>query len=180
MTVHKAKGLQFPVVILADPTSPGARDTPGRHVDPARRLWLESLCGSAPVELLEAAAEERQREQEAIRVAYVAATRARDLLVAPVCGDQKIGGWLTVLDPVLYPAARSTSSPAPGCPTFGVDSVLDRGPKGRLPAGGPVKPGLHHPLAGGPAVVWWDPARLVLEVPEPFPLRHHREQLPAP
>ena len=38
MTVHKAK-LQFPVVVLADPTCNAARDTPSRHVDPSRRLW---------------------------------------------------------------------------------------------------------------------------------------------
>lgn len=77
MTVHKAKGLQFPVVVLADPTCSAARDTPSRHVDAVRRLWLEPLCGSAPVELLDAAVEEQQREQdEAIRVAYVAARRA--------------------------------------------------------------------------------------------------------
>ncbi len=104
MTVHKAKGLQFPVVILADPTCSAARNAPSRHVDAVRRLWVEPLCGSPPVELLEAAAEEQQREQdEAIRVAYVATTRARDLLVAPVCGDQVTEGWLTVLDPILYP-----------------------------------------------------------------------------
>jgi ATP-dependent helicase/nuclease subunit A len=38
MTVHKAKGLEFPVVVLADPTCPAARDTPSHHVDPSRRL----------------------------------------------------------------------------------------------------------------------------------------------
>ena len=177
MTVHKAKGLQFPVVILADPTCSAGRDTPSRHVDAVRRLWLEPLCGSAPIELLEATVEEQQREQdEAIRVAYVAATRARDLLIAPVCGDQPIGGWLDVLDPVLYPphSARSTSSRAPACPPFGADSVLDRGRKGQIPPGGPVKPGLHHPIPGGPTVVWWDPSHLVLEVEEPIPLRHQQ------
>jgi ATP-dependent exoDNAse (exonuclease V) beta subunit len=174
MTVHKAKGLQFPVVILADPTCSAARDTPSRHVDSVRRLWLEPLCGSSPVELLEAAAEEQQREKdEAIRVAYVAATRARDLLVVPGCGDQAIEGWISVLDPVLYPpdAARSTSSSAPGCPTFGADSVLERG-KANVPPGGPVRPGLHHPIPGGPAVVWWDPSCLALDVEEPAPLRY--------
>ena len=104
MTVHKAKGLEFPVVVLADPTCRAARDTPSRHVDPSRRLWVEPLCGSAPIKLLEAADEELRRDQaEAVRVAYVAATRARDLFVAPVCGDELIEGWLSVLSPVLYP-----------------------------------------------------------------------------
>ena len=56
MTVHKAKGLEFPVVILADPTCPAAWTKPSRHVIPARRLWLQPLCGCAPIELLEAAA----------------------------------------------------------------------------------------------------------------------------
>jgi hypothetical protein len=52
----------------------------------------------------EAADEELRREQaEAIKVVYVAVTRARDLLVVPTCGDQPIEGWLQVLDPMLYP-----------------------------------------------------------------------------
>jgi ATP-dependent helicase/nuclease subunit A len=55
MTAHRAKGLEFPVVILADPTCPAARDFPSRHVDPLPHLWLEPLCGCTPVELLEAA-----------------------------------------------------------------------------------------------------------------------------
>ena len=150
MTVHKAKGLQFPIVILADPTCSAARDTPSRHVDSVRRLWLEPLCGSTPAELLEAAAEEQQREEdEAIRVAYVAATRARDLLVAPVCGDQPIEGWLTVLDPVLYPspATRTISSPAPGCPSFRRRFGARSRPKGGCPRG---RPGQARRASSGP------------------------------
>jgi ATP-dependent helicase/nuclease subunit A len=175
MTVHKAKGLEFPVVVLADPTCRAARDTPSRHVDPSRRLWVEPLCGSAPIELLEAADEELRRDQaEAVRVAYVAATRARDLLVAPVCGDEPIEGWLGVLNPVLYPPERRKSDRADGCPSFGEDSVLDRGAKGAPPVGGSVRPGLHRPLQDGPNVVWWDPSVLALEVEEHAALRHQR------
>jgi ATP-dependent exoDNAse (exonuclease V) beta subunit len=177
MTVHKAKGLEFPVVILADPTCNATRDTPSRHIEPVRRLWLEPLCGSAPIELLEAADEELRRDQaEAIRVAYVASTRARDLLVVPTCGDQPIEGWLGVLDPMLYPPdnARRKSGPAPCCPMFGDDSIVERGARGCPPAHGSVRPGLHHPIANGPAVVWWDPAALSLEVEEQAPLRHQR------
>jgi ATP-dependent exoDNAse (exonuclease V) beta subunit len=135
MTVHKAKGLEFPVVILADPTCNAARDTPSRHIEPARRLWLEPLCGSAPIELLEAANEELIRDHaEAVRVACVATTRARDLLVVPVCGDQPIEGWLGVLDSLLYPPddARRRSGPAPCCPMFRTRS---RGPSSRARLG---------------------------------------------
>jgi ATP-dependent helicase/nuclease subunit A len=177
MTVHKAKGLEFPVVILADPTCNATRDTPSRHVDPNRCLWVEPVCGCAPIELLDAGDEELQRDRaEAIRVAYVAATRARDLLVAPVCGDQRVEGWLEVLDPVLYPrdGSRRNSDLAPACPAFGEDSVLDRGPQGQPPAGDTVRPGLHHPNPDGPPVVWWDPGVLTLEVEEQAALRHQR------
>jgi ATP-dependent exoDNAse (exonuclease V) beta subunit len=177
MTVHKAKGLEFPVVILADPTCPATRDTPSRHVDPSRRLWLERLCGCAPVELLEAADEELRRDRaEETRVVYVATTRARDLLVLPTCGDAPISGWLEVLNPVLYPKEdkRRQAEHAAGCPEFGVDTVLDRGDQGTPPVGGSVAPGLHYPGENGPPVVWWDPTVLTLDVQEQAPLRQQR------
>jgi ATP-dependent exoDNAse (exonuclease V) beta subunit len=113
---------------------------------------------------------------EAIRVAYVAATRARDIVVVPACGDEPIEGWFDVLNPVLYPPgdARRRSQPAPGCPAFGSESVLERGPKGKPPAAGSVRPGQHVPAPGGAPVVWWDPAVLALDVEELAPLRHQR------
>ena len=174
MTVHKAKGLEFPVIILADPTCQMTRDVPSRHVDPIGRRWFEPLCGCAPIELLEASDEELRRDRaEAIRVAYVATTRARDLLVAPVCGDASIAGWLDPLQPVLYPpeSAKRTVAAAPGCPAFGDDSVLDRGSEGIPAPGGSVRPGLHVLSAGEAPVVWWDPAVLRLDVEEQAPVR---------
>jgi ATP-dependent exoDNAse (exonuclease V) beta subunit len=177
MTVYKAKGLEFPVVILADPTYALTRQQPNRHIDSAQSLWLETLCGATPIELREASDLEMKRDRaEAIRVAYVAATRARDLMVVPVSGDEPIEGWLEVLNPVLYPAedARRRSQVAPGCPAFGEESVLERGPKGKPPGGGSVRPGLHVPTQGGAPIVWWDPAVLALEVEELAPLRQQR------
>ncbi len=77
---------------------------------------------------------------------------------------------------MLYPPddTRRQSEPAPGCPEFAGDSVVERGPEGNPPAFGSVKPGLHRPIANVPPVVWWDPAVLSLDVEEQAPLRHQR------
>ena len=164
MSVHKAKGLEFPVVVLCDPCAPAAPRTPSRLVDPERKVWAMPLAGCAPAELLADAPAllERDRE-EVVRVAYVAATRARDLLVVPVVADQELQGWLSPLNAAVHPAPllRREPRPGPGCPAFGVDAVLDR-PDGALTALA-VPPGLHAPQAGSHEVVWWDPRALELE-----------------
>ena len=98
MTVHGAKGLEFPVVVLADITCNETPREPRRWVDADRGLCVQQLAGCTPPELHERAAEEMAREgEEATRVLYVAATRARDLLVVPVLGDGRYDGWLQAL-----------------------------------------------------------------------------------
>ena len=52
MTVHKAKGLEFPVVILCDITAPFSSGA-SRHVDPERKIVAMRLAGGSPWELLE-------------------------------------------------------------------------------------------------------------------------------
>ncbi len=164
MSVHKAKGLEFPVVVLCDPCAPAAPKTPSRLVDPARKVWATQLAGCAPGELLADAPALLQRDrEEVVRVAYVAATRARDLLVSPVTGDQELTGWLEPLNAALYPKAmeRRQGGPVPGAPAFGKDTVLDR-PDGLFTALS-VSPGLHGAQAGQHSVAWWDPRALDLD-----------------
>jgi ATP-dependent exoDNAse (exonuclease V) beta subunit len=178
MTVHRAKGLEFPIVILADMTCKETVGEPSRYVDPARGLCALRLAGCSPRELLDQAEAERRRdEEEAIRLLYVATSRARDLLVVPVVGDEAREGWVSRLNPVLYPAPNERRSPLgkqpPGCPEFGEDSVHTRPSRapGRTQS---VAPGLHQPRQGAQTVVWWDPSRLILDVQEAMGLRQSR------
>jgi len=165
MTVHAAKGLEFPIVILADMTAKLAPGEPDRHIESAERRCSMKLLGCTPWELLEHRDREEQRERaEGLRVAYVAATRARDLLVVPVVGDDEVDGWLSPLNKAVYPAptrARKARRAA-GCPEFGESSLV--GWEFFTQFDPTVRPGLHSPQAGEHDVVWWDPRTLRLSV----------------
>ncbi|MBI5500831.1 MAG: UvrD-helicase domain-containing protein [Deltaproteobacteria bacterium] len=91
MTVHQAKGLEFPVVALWDCRAElGQRATvvPAWAVSRDRKHWMLSLdrvewdSGEGFLER-----EKSYRSAERLRVVYVAATRARDLLVLPISTD---------------------------------------------------------------------------------------------
>ena len=81
-TVHSAKGLEFPVVILVD-TPCERKGRAQRVVRPKEKLHACDLGdGIRPLELLKARKLEEQEDVlELDRTLYVAATRARDLLV---------------------------------------------------------------------------------------------------
>jgi len=147
MTVHKAKGLEFPIVILADMTAKLVPFEASRHIDHEQGLAAVRIGGWSPVDLTRWSAEEKERERaEGVRIAYVAATRARDVLVVPAVGDQPFGsdGWLSPLDTALYPAveARRRPASAAGCPSFKKDSVLQR-PDDGVATSTTVAPGCH-------------------------------------
>jgi ATP-dependent helicase/nuclease subunit A len=91
MTVHQAKGLEFPVVLLWDGRASwaGPRDNAQWRVDRDGRGWalrLDNLDWEEPQGLNLAETEQRYRDAERRRIVYVAATRARDLLVIPKAG----------------------------------------------------------------------------------------------
>ena len=173
MTVHGAKGLEFPVVILADMTANLAAREAERFVD--GNLCATRLLGAAPWELLEHEEHEHTREiAEGVRVAYVAATRARDLLVVPAVGDEEREGWLGPLNKAIYPARdkRRAKAAARGCPLFAGDrTVLERPTEHLGQPEDSVRPGLHRPQAGHHQVVWWDPIGLRPDVAPGFGLR---------
>ncbi|MEM9552696.1 MAG: UvrD-helicase domain-containing protein [Acidobacteriota bacterium] len=180
MTVHAAKGLEFPVVVLADLTCNLTGRDPDRFIDSARGLCAHKILGLLPLELREQAALERERDRaESVRLAYVAATRARDLLVVPGLGAGTwVDGWLSPLDTALKPAEPARSEPVVGAPPFGATTVLQ--PPHELPTGAPpIRPGLHRAAAGGHVVAWWDPATLRLGARSSVGVRHQRLIRPA-
>ncbi len=97
LTVHKAKGLEFPVVILPNLSS-GNRN--GADKRTLRRDWRTGLVGlrlgvcgatNAAMALIEREEVERELAEE-VRVFYVAATRAKSQMVCLVAADAKRDG----------------------------------------------------------------------------------------
>jgi len=139
----------------------------------------DDLTRNEPLELV-------RDEAEGVRVTYVAATRARDLLVVPAVGDAEREGWLEVLNPAVFPAIPKRRAPADGpehplpgtdttdamrrYPSFrSRDSVMSR-PHGDPATHETVSPGLHRFDAHD--VVWWDPHALHLGADVHAGLRH--------
>src|SRR5262249_38010587 len=80
------------------------------------------------------------------------------------------------LNPALCPTddVMGQAEPVPGAPSFGEESIVDRGPKGMAPDGGCVRPGLHRPRVGTHTVAWWDPNVLTLDAEENVGVRQQR------
>jgi ATP-dependent exoDNAse (exonuclease V) beta subunit len=169
MTVHKAKGLEFPVVLLADIACKLSLEDASRYLDPEKRLCAMKLGGWSPLDLQEHnAVEARRDEAEGVRLAYVAATRARDILVLPAVGDGPYDkGWIRPLNRALYPPRHQWPSPSParGVPLFkGKQTIMPDARADGQPVDDTVRPGtyeLHDPNTGEAfSVTWWDPLLL--------------------
>jgi ATP-dependent exoDNAse (exonuclease V) beta subunit len=173
MTVHKAKGLEFPVVILADMTAKIRSTSASRYIDSERGACAIRIAGCSPFDLIQHEPEELARDEaEGVRLAYVASTRARDLLVVPAVGDEAREGWIDPINRAIYPPneTRREQVSAPGCPAFkSKDSVLMR-PNGDPASTNTVSPGLHS-FAASHSVVWWDGRNLELNAEPPLGIR---------
>ncbi len=105
MTVHGAKGLEFPITVLCGfgtTDESGRPDLVLRHEDGRAEVHFKSDLRSSGYEALELR-QQRLETEEALRLCYVAATRARDHLV--VCAHHAPGRRQS-LGERLHEAAR--------------------------------------------------------------------------
>ena len=143
MTIHSAKGLEFPVVILAKLSAWDGGPRTATVVDRSRAA-IEFEVGSATERFrtpgFDAAArrERTYHEAEQARLMYVATTRARDLLVVSAYRSERNPGMFRYLRsvPSWVAAVDGELHQAPGGARVMLDDEL---PPGRaLPA--PVRP----------------------------------------
>jgi ATP-dependent helicase/nuclease subunit A len=110
MTVHKAKGLEFPVVVIADAAHAGHRDTASVRLDARLGVTLnlrDRGDDRRPAAYRLAALRDAERDEaEDRRLLYVAATRAREKLLISAHtkvlkgGGLGASGWLKLLGQV--------------------------------------------------------------------------------
>lgn len=155
MTVHGAKGLQAPVVILPDTTS-APKPSGGRiHEINGAPVWSPRRDGELEEVKAAKALADARAEEEHRRLLYVALTRAQDRLIIAGhwYGGLKGGGYhdrswyslcLNAMDrlapaedeareqkrrygesPVTAPKQTSASSPAAGFPDWALEAVKD-------------------------------------------------------
>jgi ATP-dependent helicase/nuclease subunit A len=187
MTIHAAKGLEFPNVVVAELGRRGNLSPPDLHVSGDRvGLRLVRLDGTKATALHFDAIEAERRaadEAEERRVMHVAMTRAEERLI--LSGAARLGdSWpqpgpgaapISWIAPALVPGVAALDPAQPVCDHGLVRTVLNSPASDvlRLEAPVPVAPGEQLALAfngGAPAVAPPPaPAPVEREVPAPAP-----------
>ncbi len=180
MTVHQAKGLEFPVVYVPEcgvpERDPGGEVVHDRHGGIGFRLRVASQperVASARAEQVDAVRRARARA-ESLRLFYVAATRARDLLVlsgvasgsAP-CWRREVDGLLQVDEGARALVTRVAPLPRTPAPRVEPPAAVP-GPPRTLPSVTPSPAGARARLVIAPVTALADLAAC----PRRYRLRH--------
>ena len=130
MSVHAAKGLEFPVVVLGDVTYSGGRRS-AVLVDPELGVLLPIKGGDGALPAaycLGRARADDQGSAEEDRLLYVAATRAAEKLIFSGCivlrqdgAPARLGGWLGRIAAVVGLEGRRVERDAEGSGTCQLD-----------------------------------------------------------
>ena len=129
MTAHGAKGLEAPIVFLPETTMKGgARGSPLMQTEAGGFLWCASKANDCEPSAMARERREKKDAEEALRLYYVALTRARDRLI--LCGridartkDENVGGWYAAAQ-----AAFAHEDIEPGVREISDDGRLRFGP----------------------------------------------------
>ncbi len=102
ISIHRAKGLEFPVVFLGDLAGKKSQTSPLLLVKEKKRMEVK-LTGKIELKTAgydeQVLLEKKKTEAEEIRLLYVAATRAKDYLFLPTAARGH--GYFAFLDPFL-------------------------------------------------------------------------------
>jgi ATP-dependent helicase/nuclease subunit A len=127
LTVHGAKGLEWPVVIVPDLSRTAPNDVTAIRFDPKLGVALQFTDeeGEKQQSALGTLLKYRQKQaslEEAKRVLYVAMTRVRDQLIMTAASDSKSGldllltGWTAPVEMIPFDVQRSL--PVDACPSL--------------------------------------------------------------
>lgn len=162
-TMHSSKGLEWPVVIIADLNWSAPPGAPEVVMDAEYGAALRGPYQLAPMaHTLIHARRQAREEAETRRLLYVAITRARDHVILTANGPGKKGSLLHLLEPALASAGLQVT-------------VRDAPP---LPDGPPDLPPLQ--AAPAPASSQPDPVRLTDPAPQPAPGLNSPDPVEAP
>ncbi|MBO9997624.1 MAG: UvrD-helicase domain-containing protein [Cyanobacteria bacterium SID2] len=108
MTVHKSKGLEWPVVVVADLNYNSSTSSQTVYFDPELGVSLKfdddfEVSGKPVLHVVLERLDRKQEEAETLRLLYVALTRARDRLM--LTASQESGGYFDRLSPGLAAAS---------------------------------------------------------------------------
>jgi ATP-dependent helicase/nuclease subunit A len=132
MTAHGSKGLEAPIVFLPETTvKRGAGGSPLLATETGGVLWSTGKSSDCAASTAARELRDRKEAEEALRLYYVALTRARDRLV--LCGridartkDENVGGWYAAAraafaHPDIAPGTRELGDPDAPILRYGPD-----------------------------------------------------------